>query len=127
MAQSGKAKEHMSGTVELNRLNELANYTAHFKKCHSESKLAQRAAKRLELAMGNSRITSADLDDHDDCGPMDWEGDPADGGEHLRPNVDTTSLFADMFQPTFELGSHEHKEWVAAAKATAAAKTESEP
>ena len=45
-----KCKEHMSGTVELNRLNDLSNFIQHLLKQRSDNPAAKIAAARLKTA-----------------------------------------------------------------------------
>jgi hypothetical protein len=101
-----KCKEHMSGTVELNRLNDLSNFIQHLLKQRSDNPAAKIAAARLKTAVTYSKITSEELDTRE--GTIDWEGTEDDGFEEIRPITDQ----GDAFEPSFELDTDEHAQWV---------------
>ena len=101
-----KCKEHMSGTVELNRLNDLSNFIQHLLKKHPDNPAAKIAAARLKTADTYTKITSELLDTRE--GTIDWEGAEDDGFEEIRPITDQ----GDAFEPQFELDTDAHAEWV---------------
>ena len=101
-----KCKEHMSGTVELNCLNDLSNSISHLLKKHSDNPAAKIAAARLKTADTYTKITSELLNTRE--GTIDWEGAEDDGFEEIRPITDQ----GDAFEPPFELDTNAHAEWV---------------
>lgn len=104
----------MSGTHELNRLNDLSNFIAHLKSSqHADNASAQIAAKRLKKADGFAKVSETYLDDM--FGEINWdptEEDVANGEEEIRKITD----LADRFEPDFELDTDEHAKWVQNAK-----------
>ena len=101
-----KCKERDSGTVELNRLNDLSNFISHLTSQHSDNEAAQVAAKRLKAADGSAKLDSTYLTTRH--GAIDWEGTTAAGHEEIRSITDE----GDAFEPDFELGTKEHDQWV---------------
>lgn len=100
-----------SGTVELNRLNDLSNYLSHLKTQHSGNPAADVARERLKNADAFGKITPEALTDA--AGEMIWQVDQDDRYEELRAITD----HGDAFEPDFELGTDAHAEWVREAKA----------
>ena len=98
-----KCKEHMTGTVELNRLNDLSNFVQHMLTKHPESSAAQIAAARLKTADSYSKVTPEHLDQRE--GTIDWDSERED----LRTFPDDQG---DVFDPPFELDTDEHSRWV---------------
>jgi hypothetical protein len=67
---------------------------------------AKIAAACLKTADTYSKITSELLGTRE--GIIDWEGTEDDGFEEIRPITDQ----GDAFEPSFELDTNEHAQWV---------------
>ena len=106
--------EKHTGTRELNRLNDLSNFIKHLQKDHATNPSAVIAADRLSKVDSFFKIGREVLDR--DCKTITWEPtdeDVENGHEEIRkPHV-----FPDRFDPSFELDTDEHYEWVRTAKA----------
>ena len=104
-----KCKLQHSGTVELNRLNDLSNLVAHLKTQHDDIPAALVAAARIEKAADFRQIGPEYLSQI--AGVIEWNATQDELGSSVRQITDQ----GDAFEPSFELDTDEHAAWVKAA------------
>ena len=100
--RKSKCKIQHTGTVELNRLNDLDNLIAHLKTQHDDIEAALIAAARIDKVKNFPQIKDPQLAFL--AKEIDWN----DAGDSVRQITDQ----GDSFEPPFELGTNEHANWV---------------
>ena len=95
--------------ADLNRLNDLSNFIKHLREHHKDIKAAIIAAKRLEQAKDNLKMSEHQL--FLKAGALNLASPTPDG----ENEVEVRAMPADMddaFEPEFELDSEEHSAWL---------------